>query len=393
MLFRVIGSDTPVATTPPIDSFSSLTWSRVPDDEAVFGGEGGQWISSVTPGGPGLVAVGADGTPDNDAAVWTSPDGVTWSRVPHDESIFGGEHGQTMSSVIAGGPGLVAVGSDGQGILDFEDDLDAAVWTSVDGYTWSRVPHDAEVFGGALIMSVTVGGPGLVAVGGTGGFNTDGDAVVWTSVDGISWSRVPHDESIFGGVERQAMSAVTVGDPGLVAVGTDGGIGPWDHNTGTHAAVWTSVDGITWSRVPNDEALLGTGGNPAPMLGVTAGGPGLVAVGSDWWTPDLARTPVWTSPDGFTWIRVPDDETVRGVMLDVIVAGPGLVAVGSAVVDADLRVVWSSVDGITWRPVPDDDAIFAGVDVSSVIIYGPYLIAVGSADDNDAAVWVAVAGE
>jgi hypothetical protein len=135
------------------------------------------------------------------------------------------------------------------------------------------------------------------------------------------------------------------------------------------------------------------------MLGVTAGGPGLVAVGSDLGTQDLARTPVWTSIDGFTWTRVPDDETVRGVMFDVIVAGPGLVAVGTGGESNDWNpVVWSSVDGITWTPVPDDDAILAAGDVSSVIVYGPYLIAVGAADDTSsvpltvggAAVWIAV---
>ena len=171
LLFRVIGSDTPVATTPPIDSFSSLTWSRVADDEAVFGGEGGQWISSVTPGGPGLVAVGADGTPDNDAAVWTSPDGVTWSRVPHDESIFGGEHGQTMTAVIAGGPGLVAVGETHVPSL-------AAVWVSDDGITWSAVPHDEAVFGRANMYAVTVAGSGLIAVGVNESFGID--AGVWS---------------------------------------------------------------------------------------------------------------------------------------------------------------------------------------------------------------------
>ncbi len=405
LLFNLTGSDSPVAAT-LTEPVSSAVWSRVPHDEAVFGGEGSQTILSVTHGGSGLVAVGSDGgggpwanNSDADAAVWTSPDGITWSRVPHEEAVFGGARSQVMSSVVAGGPGLVAVGWDGRGILDDTPTVDAAIWTSVDGYTWSRVPHEDAVFAGAWIEGVTVGGPGLVAVGGTGGYNTDGDAVVWISVDGITWSRVPHDESVFGGANSYFMSDVTVGGPGLVAVGSGGGTGPWDHGD-NHAAVWTSVDGIIWSRVPDDEALLSTGGNPAPMLSVTAGGPGLVAVGSDWWTQGLARTPVWTSPDGITWTRVPDDETVRGVMFDVIVAGPGLVAVGTGGESNDWNpVVWSSVDGITWTPVPDDDATLPSGDVSSVIIYGPYLIAVGAADENasvpptdtgvsNAAVWV-----
>ena len=78
----------------------------------------------MTAGGLGLVAVGSDASGgDPDAAVWTSPDGITWFRVLHDEAVFGGERFQTMNSVTAGGPGLVAVGSDGSPL-----DPDAAVW-------------------------------------------------------------------------------------------------------------------------------------------------------------------------------------------------------------------------------------------------------------------------
>ncbi len=118
---------------------------------------------SVTVGGPGLVAVGLDGPGFDRAEVWTSPDGITWSQVRHDEAIFGGEGDQLMSSVTAGGPGLVAVGLDGSG-----GDFDAALWISSDGITWSRVPDDEAALGGEdeqQMASVTVGGPGLVAVG------------------------------------------------------------------------------------------------------------------------------------------------------------------------------------------------------------------------------------
>jgi hypothetical protein len=364
-----------------------------------LGGEGGLDIFGVTVGGPGLVAVGATGgwIGDGDAAVWTSPDGITWTRIPHDETVFGGAKSQTMWDVTAGGPGLVAVGWDGQRILDDTPDVDAAIWTSVDGVTWSRVPHDEEVFGGAWITSVTVGGPGLVAVGGTDGYWTDGDAVVWTSVNGITWSRVPHDETIFGGANSQVINDVTIGGPGLVAVGQDGGIGPWDNNPDTNAAVWTSPDGITWSRVPHDETVFGTGGNPS-MLSVTAGGPGLVAVGADYWPPELAETPVWTSPDGITWTRVPDDVTVRGSMY-VSAGGPGLlVAVGDAVAAAPggagvpTPTVWTSVDGITWSRVPatmtqSSVGWVVRVTISGqhfVVVGGPGLVAVGS-DGGDAA--------
>ena len=155
-------------------------------------------MSGVTTGGPGLVAVGYS---DTAAAVWTSVDGVSWSRVPHDIAVFSGTGNQEMSSVTVGGPGLVAVGG---------DDSNAAVWTSPDGFTWSRVRHDEEVFGGPggqWMAEVVVGGPGLVAVGWAGDQGDAGSSVaaVWTSVDGLSWSRVPHDEAVFGGARNQTM--------------------------------------------------------------------------------------------------------------------------------------------------------------------------------------------
>jgi len=74
----------------------------------------------VTVGGPGLVAVGSDG---DAAAVWTSPDGITWSRVPNTNLTFGAGG---ISSVTFGGPGLVTVGAS-----DSEDDVHAAVWVLV----------------------------------------------------------------------------------------------------------------------------------------------------------------------------------------------------------------------------------------------------------------------
>ena len=55
----------------------------------------------------------------------TIPAGVTWTRIPHNTTIFGGPNWQGMSGVVAGGPGLVAVGYDDSGGY-----MDAGVWTS-----------------------------------------------------------------------------------------------------------------------------------------------------------------------------------------------------------------------------------------------------------------------
>ena len=113
---------------------------------------------AVTTGGPGLVAVGADYWPSNlsETPVWTSPDGIIWTRVPNDEEVFGG--GAWITSVTAGGPGLIAVG--GMNGLGTDEE---AVWTSVDGITWSRVPDDDALFGSRVFR--VIDRPGFVAVG------------------------------------------------------------------------------------------------------------------------------------------------------------------------------------------------------------------------------------
>jgi hypothetical protein len=392
------GPETPIAATPPSVSSTSLSWSRVPYSEEVFGGGFEQSMSGVTVGSFGLVAVGGI---DQRAAVWTSPDGIEWSRVSHDDAVFGGEVGPSsggsfMEDVTAGGPGLVAVG---------QAEPNAAVWTSVDGITWSRVPHDEAifggevglVFGGANMNSVTVGGPGLVAVGFDGSPDGGGVAAVWTSVDGIRWSRVPHDDVVFGGDNDgyygQEMLSVTAGGPGLVAVGSDVG----------RAAVWTSVDGITWSRVLDDKAVFAESG----MNDVAVGGPGLVAVGQ---ADNTAA--VWTSTDGVAWSRVPHDEAVFGGGTDldwdvaissVTAVVDGLVAVGSDP-DREGVAVWTSVDGLTWSRAPRDEAAFGvtadrpHMHMTAVTAGGPGFVAVGAHSvrptsgptDGDAAVWVAV---
>jgi hypothetical protein len=328
-------------------SLPGAAWTRIRATEDTLGGPGAQGMRGVTVGGPGLVAVGSESVDgDSDAAAWISADGLTWTRVPHDEANLGGRNGQTMRAVVAGGPGLVAVGYESSG-----QDSDAAVWTSVDGSTWTRVPHDEAVFGGdnsRAMTAVVAGGPGLVAVGydsaNQGWAGMDANAAVWTSPDGIAWTRVPNAE-VFGDRLWQIMNAVTRGGPGLVAVGHDGAVNDYD------AAVWTSTDGIIWTRVLPDEAVFG-GSDVQEMSAVAAADSGLVAVGYRRGAGGYDAA-VWASVDGLTWIRVSPDRTVFGGLgsqgaSGVVAGGPGFVAVGHSMAivgwvprDGD-AAVWTS---------------------------------------------------
>jgi hypothetical protein len=381
---------TPPASAPSVSRPETGSGVPVPAGDPTVARSGTVGVANVAVGGPGLVAVGSDGW---DAAVWTSVDGVTWARVPLDEAL-GGPGIQRMNDVTAGGPGLVAVGRDTVAVGS-DTYAVAAVWTSVDGFTWSRVVHDDAVFGRATgqpddifrMTAVTAGGPGLVAVGERGGESDRveisgawiGDravGAVWTSVDGVTWSRAPHDPEVFGAWNEDegpvsapmhglsaSMRDVTTGGPGLVAVGDvyRGGYG-----TG-RGAVWTSSDGFTWS-LANDQI------ETSFLAGVTAGGPGLVAVGIATETPtpsplmETWMAAVWTSTDGVTWSRVPPQPEVLGgpgfqAMGAVTTGGPGLVAVGES---DEGPTAWTSTDGITWSRL--DIAALRGADEIETVL-------------------------
>jgi hypothetical protein len=120
------------------------------------------------------------------------------------------------------------------------------------------------------------------------------------------------------------------------------------------------------------------------MFDVTAGGPGLVAVGEN-----DNGAPVWTSTDGITWSQVPNDEAFVGEerIFEVTVGGPGLVAIGETDHDHFTPVMWTSRDGITW--VVQHNAFPEGGGPRGVTAWGPGLVAFGS-DGPDAAVWISL---
>jgi hypothetical protein len=158
-----------------------------------------------------LVAAGwLDGRP----ALWTSTDGVEWSVVPDAPNI---------ASIAAASFGFVGVGTE-ETIEDAcqegaNGDCFAVVLTSPDGISWTRVAHDAAVFGGGLdkqmMWDVATVGDQVVAVG----------TSVWISPDGRTWARTYQDPALTGDGDQGMMHAVAVGDEVIVVVG-DGSTSP-----------------------------------------------------------------------------------------------------------------------------------------------------------------------
>jgi hypothetical protein len=227
------------------------------------------------------VAVGADSSgPHQNAAAWTSRDGMTWSRVPPTQ--FQGPGDQAMRRVIARGTGLIALGYRSTG-----SDLDAAAWESQDGRFWTLIrqgalggPGDQDIRGAVANRS------DVVAVGDDVA-GVDEDAAVWT-LAGDTWARVPPRKLHAAG--NQEMAGVATGPTGLVAVGSTEAGGDTD------AAVWRSADGRRW-RLLRDQAEFGGPGEQR-MYGVTWTPHGYVACGRD-----ASGGAVWTSPNGLIWTK------------------------------------------------------------------------------------------
>ena len=435
----------PAAAEPPPTEAEPIragdAWSQVRPADEVFGGPGTLVMAeAVATSGDQLLAAGWDDTGvDRDAVVWTSADGMSWSRVSANEGALGGGGDQQINAVVAGDAGFVAVGSDA---VAGPSDVKAAVWTSPDGTTWTRVAHDELAFGepGTLVPAdetelsrhvmadVTIGGPGFVAVGAEelwfGIVNADRRgaekaAAVWTSVNGSSWTRVQDDREVLTKQPaKTSMRAVAERDGQLVAVGFES-----RGARALNAAVWTSDDAHDWSRVPHNDELFGGPTSFFQMNDIVAGGPGFVAVGAETTEAnarevgreglprpesilvsgiglkDEPRAAIWLSADGIQWQRLPKERVIGAadegrVLTAVATGGPGLIAVGWRLVDRELDPeVWTSTDGSEWTLASDTDGAFSAPDrqvITDVIAAGPGVLAVGASGslfDSRAAVW------
>jgi hypothetical protein len=360
-------------------SADAVDWTPIPHDEAVFGGPGSQNMIDVVSGGPGLVVVGIidhayfggrrspfelrpgevgvfmpSGRDDVDAAVWVSPDGLTWERVPDPDGVFSGPGNfgaadEAMEAVAVGNGLIVAVGS---------ANTNAAVWVSSDGLSWQRVPNDDEIFGGSsgqFMHDVIYTGERFVAVGtDLNGAGTEGGGImrgaVWTSEDGWTWSRVTttfitdegaltylrHTDEVFGGDYAFAIWTVAATDDGVVAAGT----------SPKKMALWWSEDGLEWQRIIDESAPFAYPSTDikrffnnsdlrhAPVRALAAVGDRVLPVG---WDRDAAQVLSYETANYFVHDLVYGQLNTTVAKTDVVVIGDRIIAVGYTDGDA---AVW-----------------------------------------------------
>ena len=296
---------------------------------------------------------------DQNATVWTLVGG-RWRSVCGAECgdgvSGGGHHGQTMYDVVArGGGGFVAVGYD---LNDADLHFDAAVWTSPDGLRWSRAPND----GGALgtgndfdqVMNAVTETPSglLVAVG-----RDRGAGAVWTSTDGAKWTRISIPADPADAKSTLELRDVVFSGSRLVAVGRRGDTS----GNSNEAAVWLSDDdGRSWRRVPSpvfEEQSGGQrGGRGQQMRGVVSVPFGFVAVGADHPSgPDgPSSAAMWTSLEGEFWTPVssPSFGGQGNYLLRAVAsASDNIVAVGAAPAPSDRKS--AKLDAAVWWTPPE----------------------------------------
>lgn len=309
----------------------------------------------------GLKVSGGYVMPGPRAAVWSSVDGLRWTRAA---GLQAGD-GSLVEDVAATGQRFAAVGSEGR---------NAAVWSSVDGAQWRPVPGSAAALADAHMTTVVAFGTGFVAAGYASTENGT-RAVFWRSGEGLQWERLPGERA------PGWVKGIAARPSGLVAVGTSG-----ERDRGP-AAVWTSSNGSTWRRSP---------GLPQFKDGVMNAA---AAYGEEWFVVGHddgdQHAVVWRSSDGRDWSRL-TSETFgerggRVEMRDIAASSDRLAAVGlRAFGDYDTATVWLSTDGTRWSRAADD-ASFQGGGMSGALAEQGRLFAVGSTgwpDNFSGTVWV-----
>lgn len=221
-----------------------------------------------------LVAVGDGGIASS------ADDGFTWDPSPNPDLS-----GVAFDAVTWGNGQFVAVGE--IFVPDPPHLLLAlgVIFTSPDGTSWTAQASNA--IPGDSIRAVTWAGDRFVAVGGTSFHAVDGDLrfgppVVFTSPDGLTWTRATPFDPLLGG---RSLSSIAWSGSQFVAVGTPG-------FGSDERAIATSSDGTTWEYVFPLPAEVGVQGGGI-LQSVTWTGTQFVTIGTS--SAEL------TSPDGHNW--------------------------------------------------------------------------------------------
>lgn len=266
----------------------------------------------------------------------------------------------TSSAAFAARDGAGAIVFDGQMWLlggwnpgdpvNFPSICNSEVWSSTDGLTWTEQVAEAP-WEGRHTAGYVVFDERMWVIGGDanqGHYQPD----AWSSPDGVNWT-LETDALPWG--DRVLHHTVVLDDTIYVMGGqTLPQFTSVDEETVLYNDVWSSTDGVTWTRIL-DEAPW----SPRGMIGGSAvfGGRIWLLGGGTYDTPDhLVRdytNEVWSSADGVDWTQHTDAPWEGRQYHDVAVYDDKLWVLEGYNASGNRNDVWYSSDGESWTEVAD----------------------------------------
>jgi hypothetical protein len=305
-------------------AWKGLTWSRVDDAFPCYVGKDYcQDFASLFSFGGGYLgfrmampskATAADPNTQGEYAIVpvVSRDGVNWTRgLAIDTAV----PDAAIVQVGEGPAGLIAVArSADAGLCGTEPIWIRGLWTSNDGLAWSKV-NLASAFGGAAVYHVAAGEAGYIA----DGVAADGvTTMVWTSADARNWKPVTLPAQVLEA--NEADQATSFGAGFVVAAKDFHGCGSMPLQTNS---VWQSPDGTAWTK-SNISPATSTRPKSTEIYRVSASM--LFAIQDVWPYSGNSWTNAYGSTrDGIIWTPTPGPK-LTGDMRDVVAwGGRGLV--------------------------------------------------------------------
>jgi hypothetical protein len=252
------------------NNFSTTSkWSQRRKPETVYFSNK-YWVFGGNIGSPAIL-------PDTND-IWSSPDGVTWTKVGN--APFSGNEARVM--VL--GSKLYMI--DGGFQLS---NIPAKVWSSTDGKNWTLVNGNAPFSARDSFMTATFNSK-MYVMGGAS-WTTCCNSDVWSSPDGVTWTKVTSTAP--WGKLKNAKAFVFNGKMYMFGgfVATSGG-------ASVSLNGWSTTNGTTWVKTTSNLPLF-NGSSFNDVDGVVANG--------KLWLSTFASTSggeensLWCSADGISW--------------------------------------------------------------------------------------------
>jgi len=290
------------------------------------------WVLNSTSGGFLAAGVAADGKQATQAVLWTSRDGVTWQRKTAAQlGLAGpGETVQSIAYITARGTDTLISGQVAKGGTTY-----AGAWLSTDGGSaWTRVTVPVDHGAGTAITGLGADASGFLAVRPGRSANGTPGAVAYFSPNGTAWQ--------YAGT----IGASPGWSPGLVKGSNFGFVVAGASAAGQLVAFTSTGTGGTWQQTGS----LGDADTESVVGATVASAGTIVAVG--YTSPSkVSQQPVFLQANATGSVRaVPLDSIPGGSIPELAVNGLAVaagqqIAVGSA---DGYPAVWRQAAGGSW---------------------------------------------